>query len=350
MIKGVTRDQVARRAGVSTAVVSYVLNDGPRAVAPATRARVLGAVRDLGYRPNHVARSLRSRRTRSLGFLVPDAANPYYSEVAKGIEDEGYRRGYSLTVGNTNDSSDRRGSYVESLVSRQVDALFLCSTGVSLEEVELLERYGVLAVYMGTADEIDEGVRDRIPSVTVDTRSGGRALALHLLERGHRTMACIAGSAVVAPFEQRPWPRVEGFLTTLAAAGLEALVEWAGEDPEDGYRVAGRILEGSKRPTAVFAANDVLAIGVMRRALDMGLQVPGDVAVCGFDDIAISSFVNPRLTTIRIPKMAMGRTAARIVLDALDRTPGSARTRGTDRLRLPRRADLTVELIVRDST
>jgi LacI family transcriptional regulator len=343
--KGVTRDQVAERAGVSAAVVSYVLNDGPRAVAPATRDRVLGAVRELGYRPNHLARSLRSRRTRTLGLLVPDASNPFYSEVAKGIEEEGYHRGYSLTMGNTNDSAERRAAYVESLVSRQVDAIFYDSTGISLEEVELLERYGVLAVYMGTADEIDEAVGDRIPSVTIDTRPGGEAVGRHFLDRGHRRMACLAGSRSLPPFEDRPWPRIQGFLGAIAEAGLEAPVIWAGEHPEDAYREAGALLSGSERPTAIFAANDLLAIGTMRRALDLGLRIPEDVAVCGFDDIAISSYVQPRLTTVRIPKLAMGRSAARIVLAALERRPDDSHP-----LRIPRRPDLAVELVVRDST
>jgi LacI family transcriptional regulator len=343
--RGVTRNQVAERAGVSTAVVSYVLNDGPRAVAPATRDRVLGAVRELGYRPNHLARSLRSRRTRTLGLLVPDASNPFYSEVAKGIEEEGYRRGYSLTMGNTNGSPERRASYVESLVSRQVDAVLYDSTGVSLEEVELLERYGVLAVYMGTADEVDDGVGERIPSVTIDTRPGGEAVGRHLLARGHRRMACVMGSQAMPPDEQRPWARVEGFLDALGSAGLEAPVVWAGEHPDDGYRAAGELLEGATRPTAIFAANDLLAIGVMRRAFDLGLRVPEDLAVCGFDDIAISSYVQPRLTTVRIPKLAMGRSAARIVLAALERGPDESHP-----LRIPRRPDLAVELVVRDST
>ena len=345
MGEGVTRDHVAERAGVSAAVVSYVINDGPRGVAPETRARVLSAIQDLGYRPNHLARSLRSRRTRTLGLIVPDAANPFYSEVAKGIEEESYQRGYSLTVGNTSDSAERRSSYVESFVSRQVDAVFYDSTGVSLEEVELLERYGVLAVYMGTADEIDDAIGDRIPSVTIDTRPGGQAVGRHFLERGHRKMACIMGSQATSPTEQRPWARIEGFLDALRSVGLAAPVVWAGEHPEDGYRVAAELLGGADPPTAIFAANDLLAIGAIRRALDLARRVPDDVAVCGFDDIAISSYVAPRLTTVRIPKVAMGRSAARIVLMALEGPPRDMR-----RLSFPERPDLAVELVVRDST
>lgn len=158
-------------------------------------------------------------------------------------------------------------------------------------------------------------------------------------------MACIMGDQAARPAEQRPWARVEGFLEALRVAGLEAPVVRAGEHPEDGYRVAGDLLLRADPPTAIFAANDLLAIGVLRRASDLSLRVPDDIAVCGFDDITIASFVVPRLTTVRIPKVAMGRSAARIVLEVLEHAP-----RGSHPLSLPKTPDLAVQLVVRDST
>ncbi len=340
----ITREDVARRARVSTAVVSYVLNDGPRPVAPETRARVLHAVEQLGYRPNQVARSLRSRRSHSLGLLVPEAANPFYAEVARGIEDECYARGYTLTVGNTNESSERRTAYAANLVGRQVDALFFDSTGVSAAELDLLDRTGTLGVYIGTADELDDELRSRIACVTMDTYRGGQAVGRLFVESGHRRFGCIAGGYPVPPFERRPWPRVEGFLAALRDAGFDAPVLWAGSTPADGYRAAGDLLTAADPPTAIFAGNDFIAMGVLRRAADLGLRVPHDVAVCGFDDIELASYVQPRLTTVRVPKAAMGQRRPGSSLDALRRDPAEREAL------VPTHHDLEVELITREST
>jgi DNA-binding LacI/PurR family transcriptional regulator len=230
-------------------------------------------------------------------------------------------------------------------VSRQVDAILFDSTGISAADIDLMERYSVLSVYIGTPDEIDPSLRARIPCVTVETEPGGRAVGRHFLELGHRSVACIAGQRTAPPFEDRPWPRVEGFRRAMREAGApEPVVEWTGGEPADGYRAAAALLAGARAPTAIFAGNDFIAIGVLRLAADRGLRVPEDIAVCGFDDIAIASFLDPRLTTVRIPKAAMGQRAARIVLGQLD-PPGRGRAAKPDG-----DEGLTVELVVREST
>jgi LacI family transcriptional regulator len=338
----VNRDDVARHAGVSTALVSYVLNDGPRPVAPATRARVLRAVEELGYRPNHVARSLRARRTFSLGILVPEVGNPFYAEVAKGIEDEVFGRGYTLTVGNTQGSTDRRRSYTQSLIERQVDAIFFDFTGVGPDELDLLERSGVIGIYIGTVDELPDDVRHRLPSVTMDAEPAGYQIGRRFLEQGHTRVACIASDFPPPPMSSAPWSRVEGVHRALREADLDPIVVSTGQSLEDGYQTAARLLALDDRPTAIFAFNDVIAAGVLRRAADEDLKVPADLAVCGFDDIELARYLRPRLTTVTVPKTEMGSLAARTVVGALDRKLERDELAGRD---------LTVELrlVIRDS-
>jgi LacI family transcriptional regulator len=338
----VSRDDVARLAGVSTALVSYVINDGPRPVAPATRARVLRAVEELGYRPNHVARSLRAQRTFSLGILVPEVGNPFYAEVAKGIEDEVFGRGYTLTVGNTQGSAERRRSYTQNLIERRVDAIFFDFTGVGPDELELLERSGVIGIYIGTIDELPDGVRHQLPSVTMDGEPAGYEIGRRFVDQGHTRVACIVSDFPPPPMSGAPWRRVEGVRRALREASLDAVVVSTGQSLEDGYRTAAGLLAADDRPTAIFAFNDVIATGVLRRAADEGLVVPDDLAVCGFDDIELARFLQPRLTTVAVPKAEMGSLAERTVVEALDRKLEPDELAGRD---------LTVDLhlVVRDS-
>jgi LacI family transcriptional regulator len=321
-----------------------VLNDGPRPVAAETRARVQRAIEELDYRPNHVARSLRSRRSLAFGLLVPEPANPFFAEVAKGIEDESYGHGYTLTVGNTNGSAERRLAYTESLIARRVDALFFDTTGISSREVDRLERAGILSIYLGTADELDDDVRERLACVTLDTDAGGYAVGRLFIEHGHTRIATIGGTGDQSPYIDRPWQRVAGFLRAIHEAGLESRVAWGGSSPSAGYAAASELLVGPTRPTAIFAGSDYIAIGVLRRAADLGLRVPDDLAVCGFDDIEIADHLIPRLTTVRVPKLAMGQLAARIALDAL-----ASSAAGDPSLDPSTRIAMDVELILRES-
>jgi LacI family transcriptional regulator len=342
----ITRDDIARRAGVSTAVVSYVLNNGPQPVAPTTRARVLAAVEELGYRPNHVARSLKLRQTHTLGLIVPDAANPFYSEVAKGIEDEAYHRGYNVSIGNTNSYVERRAAYVENLISRQVDGIVFIASGILASELDWLERFGVPAVYIGFEGEMDASLQSRLHYVSVSSEQGGFDVGVHLVERGHHRIACIMGLIQEPPFVEVRWHRVDGFVRALTGAGLAAQIIPAGEHAEEGYQAALRLLQTPERPTAIFATNDLLAAGVIRAAAELAMRVPHDLAVCGFDDIAMARFLIPSLTSVHVPTVEMGQHASRIMFELLD----AKRNRVQSQVRVFDTVHLKTELVVREST
>jgi len=317
MGKQVTRNDVAKRAGVSTAVVSYVMNNGPQPVAPRTRERVLAAVEDVGYRVNHIARSLRLQRTFTLGIIIFDSANAYFSEVVKGIEDEAYNLGYSILVSNTNNNLERRRVCINIFISRKVDGIILIGTTLASEDMDLLNQYQIQTMYIGSEGELEPQVQESINTIFFATEKGGYKVGIHLLERGYRQLACIVGRQQSYPSAEVNWFRLEGFSRALSEAGMKPQVVWEGETLQDGYRATLRLVDGENPPDAIFACNDLVAIGVLRAAADRGLSVPDDLAVCGFDDIEYASYVNPRLTTIHIPKHEIGEKAAKIIINRI---------------------------------
>ncbi len=305
---GVTRDEVARRAGVSSAVVSYVLNGGPRPVAAATRARVLEAMRELDYRPNGVARALRARRTNALGLIIPDSSNPFFAQLARAIEDAAQERGFNLLVGNAADDPEREVRYVRTFVERRVDGLLLISSGDAAETLAELDLSRTPLV-----------VVDRMPSsppaavIVADNEIGGRLATRHLLEHGHEVVGCIAGPSHLTPSDDRR----RGFLAVLHEAGLQVdpnLVVRAPFARDAGYRVARRMLRVRPRPTAIFASSDTQAIGALRAAFEEGLHVPGDIAVIGFDGIPEAHYTLPSLATVVQPIAAIARLTVDKVL------------------------------------
>ena len=314
----VTRDDVAKKAGVSNAVVSYVLNNGPRPVAPETRQRVLQAIQELGYRTNQIASSLRAQRTHTLGLIIPDISNPYFSELAKGVEDYAYQNGYSVILGSTNDNALIRTSHVENFSSRKVEGIIFANMEVNSKELDLMLEYHIPVVYISPESDLDPETREKISWISIDLESGGYLAGQHLIERGHRRLACITGGSPKPGSSLWSWQRVNGFLVAIHEAGLDAQVIQSIDHPKEGYQAAIRLLKSEERPTAIFTGNDLLAIGVLRAAADLKLRVPQDLAICGFDDISLTNYVSPRLTTIRIEKYQQGWEAARMILGRLD--------------------------------
>ena len=219
------RADVARLAGTSPAVVSYVLNNGPRGVAPATKARVLAAVESLGYQPNGVARGLRMRRTMSLGLVVPDTANPFFAELARAIEAEAYRLGYALFIGNAAEDDGQQTAYVKAFLGRQVDGLLVVPAHGPAGCLADLARTSTPWL---TLDR--ELVGAKAPAVLVDNRGGARIATEHLLEHGRKRIGCIAGPRDVMPASDR----VAGWRDALDAAGQQVppTVVWHGEFDE----------------------------------------------------------------------------------------------------------------------
>ena len=309
----VTRKDVAALAGTSPAVVSYVLNGGPRSVSPKTRERVLAAVAQLGYRPNRVARSLRMNRTTTLGLVVPDNSNPFFAELARAVEEAAFAKGYTLLMGNAVDDEDRQTNYVRTFLDRQVDGLLLIPSHGSVACLEELERSGVPWVVL------DRRIAGAITAsqVLVDNLQGAREATAHLIGHGRRRIACIAGPADVTPTTER----VAGWRQALDAAGLPADRMPLRHVPfgrRAGYAAGLEVLGGRGSVDAVFAASDEQALGVLRAAAELGLRVPDDVAVASFDGIPGSAYTTPALTTMRQPVDELGRTAVELLLKRID--------------------------------
>lgn len=321
MKQRVTRDDVAKRAGVSSAVVSYVINNGPKPVSEKTRARVLEAVRELGYRANHIARSLRMQRTHTLGVLISNSINPYYAEIVNAIENSSFNQGYSILAGNTSNNLEREQFYLDNFISRKVDGVIFVSTTLPAEPVRLINDFRIPCLYIGSEGDLEADAQEHIYSILFRGAEGGYAVGRHFLERGHRTMACIVGADQSYPFSSMRWLRLEGFTRALSEHGLQPAVIRQGESFSDGYRAARQLLESTNPPSAIFAGNDLIALGVLRLAADMGLQVPKQLAVCGYDDIEAASYSNPRLSTIHIPKREIAESAVGVLLDHIENQP-----------------------------
>ncbi|MET9314083.1 LacI family DNA-binding transcriptional regulator [Kribbella sp. NPDC003505] len=292
----VTRNDVAEYAGVSTAVVSYVVNEGPRKVAPQTRERVLDAIRALGYRPNATARALRMGTTRTFGLITPDGGNPLFAELAKAIDREAAARGYVVLQTSADGDPLTERAKIAELLTRQVSGLLLVAPTAdpSLAGVEV----PVIAI---------NRVLPTVSSVRPAYREGARLGVEHLISHGHRRIGLVIGGA------GHP-ERELGWRDALEAAGLaEGPIARATFSREGGYRAAQTLLES--QPTAIFASSDLQAIGVLRALHEAGVDVPGDVAVAAFDGTPETEYAWPPLTVVRQPVEQLAREAVRRLIE-----------------------------------
>lgn len=304
---------VARTAGVSKATVSRVLSGQTEYLRPETRQRVLQAVDALGYRPSRVARSLVSKRTQSVSLFISDVSNPFYPEVIHGVEDVALAHGYDVFLCNTNYEIARGMAFVNSLLDKQVDGVLLMSSSMSDELVLKLATYRIPVVVLDWELATVEGV---VGTVAVDFATGIRAAVRHLVELGHRRFAHVAG-----PLRLRTaCVRRDLFLTGLAEYGIapdQVVVVEGNLRIEGGRQAAGQLLARPDRPTAVFAANDLTALGVLWEARALGSQVPHDLSIIGLDDIQLAAEVYPALTTVALERYDIGRKAMRMLLELL---------------------------------
>ncbi|PRY14673.1 LacI family DNA-binding transcriptional regulator [Kineococcus rhizosphaerae] len=318
----VTRADVARYAGVSSAVVSYVVNDGPRPVAAATAARVREAIEVLGYRPNPSAQALRRGSSRLLGHVVPDLGNPLWAQFALAVEEVAAGRGYDVLLASTEGGAEAEHRRIETLVARGVDALIVTSV---MARPDLVTRagLGVPLVLLNTFFEVPG-----FPSLGFDALGGARTGTAHLLGHGRGPVGLVIGGETGELREQ-------GWRAAAREAGTPEGPIARGEFSRHGGYGAGLRLFGSPdRPRSVFVSSDLQAVGVLRALFELGLRVPEDVAVVSFDGTVETEFTNPQLTTVRQPVEAMARAAVARALDG---------DTSTDRQVLP------AELVVRGS-
>lgn len=310
MAHRVTRRDVAARAGTSPAVVSYVLNGGPRPVSDGTRARVLAAIDELGYRPNSIARSLRTQKSMTIGLIVPDTSNPFFGEASRAIEDAAYRQGYMVVLGNATENEERQSSYIRALVDQRVDGLIILPQYGTRSWVADIRDSGVACVVL---DRPDADLT--FPAVGADNVAGAARAVTHLAEtHGRSRIACIAGPVDQGPMDER----VAGWSQGMAQAGLDThgLLHRGGFHRSDGLAMVGTLVDQGNPFDAIFATSDEQAFGVLRALYDRGLSVPDDVAVVGFDGVDSGRSVIPSLTTLQRPFARLGEIAVELLLAA----------------------------------
>jgi len=293
---------VAAAAGVSKATVSRVLSGSPVPIHPSTREKVLATVKELGFRPSSVARSLAVRRTYTVGVLVSDIGNPFYADVIHGIEDAGLPNGYSLFLGNTNFDLERGTSLIDSLIDRRVDGVIILFSRGSDAWLSTLTQHGIPTCVANW----DKPLRSPgSVEIEVDFRPGIDAAVEHLLQQGHREFGHISGPMDLHTSHERK----TAFLEALARNGVSSrrIHTLAGDFRVEGGREAARqLLTRKARPTALFTANDLMALGAMAEARALGLRIPEDLSVIGLDDIWLAAQMDPPLTTVALPRYEIG--------------------------------------------
>ncbi len=323
---------VAEHARVSTTTVSHVVNS-TRKVDPRTAARVEAAIKALGYRPNALARSMRRGRTHTVGIVVPDIANPFFGDLARSLEDHMFEAGYSAIICNSDGDEDKEARYLDVLLSKKVDGLLLIAASQPSEGLRHLVESGPPTVV------VDRELGDLpVSQVMVENHRGGYLAGRHLLELGHRDIAVIAGPGGTGTSARR----LEGFRHAIDEAGLRIRQERifrgdfraaSGRAAMDGW------LQSAVPPTAVFAENDLMAIGALSSAHTSDVDVPVDLSVVGFDGIAFGADVTPPLTTVAQSTNDVATTAIEMLFERL-----------RDREAPPQRVELPVSLLVRGSS
>ncbi|MBN2472453.1 MAG: LacI family DNA-binding transcriptional regulator [Anaerolineae bacterium] len=323
---------VAQHAGVSIATVSHVINN-TRPVSPELRERVQTAMHALGYQRNTVARALRSKQSLAIGVIVPDSTNPFFTEVTRGIEDISEKNEYSVILCDSRGNLAREAMHTQNLLMKQADGIIYVAAGGGESHIQQVIDQGVPVVLV-ERDPHDLAV----DAVLIDNREGARLAVEHLLALGHQRIACITGPQRRTPRSDR----LQGFRDYLHAAGFdppEGFIREGNFSCDSGYEQGLTLLNAPERPTAIFAFNDLTAMGVLRAAAELGLRVPEDLSVVGFDDIYLMAYSVPPLTTIHLPIHEMGQEAMHMLLDRIDNRDAP-----------PSRKTLPIDLITRAST
>ncbi len=328
--KAVSIADVAARAGVSPATVSHALS-GRRRVSPGLAAAVRKAVKELGYTPNHYAAGLRTGSTRTLGLLVADIAHEFHAQLARGAEDAAEQAGYSLIICSSGFRREREAKYLRLLTSGAIDGL-LYGAGAPPDRRYLRAASQQLPLVI-----VDEELPDLAASyVTSDNRLGGRLVGDHLRDLGHRQILYLGGPAALTTTQHR----LAGLRSAFQGLDAEIQVRFGDYSQQNGAESVAQALREGGRFSAIFAGNDLIAVGVVAALQGLRLRVPDDISVVGFDDIRLSAYFAPPLTTVRQPVYQMGYTAAEQLLGAL-----------STKVQLPaQRIALPVLLIPRGST
>jgi LacI family transcriptional regulator, galactose operon repressor len=331
----ITIRDVARAANVHPGTVSRALNEETRAlVNPDTAQRVIRAAEELGYRPNRIARGLKTSRSHTIGVLIPDITNPLFPPILRGIEDRLGDAGYTSLVVNTDNDAERERQHLEAMRDRQVDGFISATARLDRELLAELAAVGTPLVLVNR--RLDDG---SVPAVTVDDRKGIALAVEHVVALGHKRVGHVAGPQNLSTGHRRHL----GFIRAMRAAGLKAPAKQVsfGEvfTEDEGARACAELLDAAPDVTAIVAGNDLMAIGCYDTLEQRGLSCPDDVSIVGFNDMPFVDRLRPPLTSVRIPKREMGQVAAELLLEQLEDAPAT-----------PPEILLEPELIVRGST
>jgi LacI family fructose operon transcriptional repressor len=305
---------VAAESGVSTATVSRVLSDKPH-VSADLRARVMAAVEKLGYRPNLIARSLRSQQSNIIGLIVSDVRNPYFTDVSRAVEDSAYEQGYSVFLCNTDENPEKEMTYLREMRDKNVAGVIFSPTRQTADNFVSLDVD--LPIVM-----IDRTVRaGDVDSVVIGNEDAAYRLTQHLIENGYRKIAGVFGQASTTGIE-----RQAGFTRALRESGLEpAQVIYTAPKTEVGHEAVRKLLQNGSQPDAIFTSNSLLAAGALQAIREAGLSIPHDVALVGFDDTTWATLVSPSITVIAQPTDEIGRMAVELLLQRLENPERSPR-------------------------
>jgi LacI family transcriptional regulator len=311
MITGrATQKDVAKAAGVSQATVSMVLSGAGASIPAETWARITKAAKELGYRPNRFAQALKTSRSMSIACIVPDITNPFYPALIRGVQSVADGMNYDVMAINTDGTAERERHFLDWALQGRVDGVVGVFFTLKARDFCPLVEAGVPVVRIESS--MKRGGEIAVDDIYVDSRAAAAAVTEYLIKQGHTRISLVAGRGGPQPH------RIEGYRSALAKVGYSEHVIIDDEFSEiGGMRAAERILAGSFRPTAVFAANDLMAIGVMQALRENKISIPGDIAVVGFDDIPAARLVTPTLTTVAQFQWQMGERGAQMLMDRL---------------------------------
>jgi LacI family transcriptional regulator len=334
MSKRITLADVALEAGVSPQTVSRAINDKGE-ISIETKERILEIARRLGFRPNNIARSLVKQQTTTLGIVVPDITNPFFSEIVRGVEDCARAHSYNVFLCNTDEVPEREESSLDSLIEKQVEGVVLCSS--RLGEIELISNLNEFSFAILVNREIHP-VQENIGMLIFDDALGAQRAIDYLVQKGHRQIAFLAGPQISRSGQKR----LEGYYSSLSENGLQAnpaLVLHCEPGIESGQSVGRILLKEHPEVTAILCYNDLVAIGAIQAGLTAGRNIPDNLSIIGFDDIPMASLIRPSLTTLHMPIREVGCTAMQVLIDLIE-------GRKPDELHMV----FPPELVIREST
>lgn len=316
----ITISEIAKLANVSIATVSRVVNNKAEGVSDAKRQEIKKLIAKYNYQPNALARSMVTKKSNTVGFIIPDIENPFFPGMARGVEDAAVKKGYTVFLCNSDGKISKESDYIMTLYEKRVDGLILAPTGTDSEDnIESILRESTLPIVI-----VDEPVYiGGSYGVFCDDEKGGYMATKHLIDLGHKSIACITGPDTSASAHKR----VKGYIRALEEASIPVNNDWivfGGYNYEHGLKTTDAIRR-SNSPTAIFAANDLIAYGVYQSLQNSGLAIPDDFSVVGFDNLLASNFLTPGLTTINQDAYSLGLRAAEVLFSILEKQPAKSK-------------------------